>query len=76
MPHDPRLIKDESKIEQLRGSIPTWIKHLERPKTPCIAPAFGPLEGIRDAEIDQMYADGIVHRTDPFTEPQVAPANP
>jgi hypothetical protein len=34
------------------------------------------LEGIRDAEIDQMYADGIVHRTDPFTEPQVAPANP
>src|ERR1700726_4338514 len=47
MPHDPRLIKDESKIEQLRGSVPPWIKRLERPKTPCIAPAFGPLEGIR-----------------------------
>jgi crotonobetainyl-CoA:carnitine CoA-transferase CaiB-like acyl-CoA transferase len=27
-------------------------------------------------EIDGLYADGIVHRTDPFTEPQVAPANP
>ena len=36
MPHDPRLIKDESKIEQLRDSIPTWIRRLERPKTPCI----------------------------------------
>src|ERR1700755_3643624 len=47
MPHDPRIISDESKIEQLRGSIPTWIKRLERPKTPCIVPAFGPLEGIR-----------------------------
>jgi crotonobetainyl-CoA:carnitine CoA-transferase CaiB-like acyl-CoA transferase len=32
--------------------------------------------GLSHAEIDQMYADGIVHRTDPFTEPQVAPANP
>jgi crotonobetainyl-CoA:carnitine CoA-transferase CaiB-like acyl-CoA transferase len=32
--------------------------------------------GLSHAEIDGLYADGIVHRTDPFTEPQVAPANP
>ena len=47
MPHDPRLVADESKIEELRRTIPDWIKRLERPKTPCVTPAFGPLEGIR-----------------------------
>src|ERR1700745_4013517 len=60
MPHDPRLIKDESKIEQLRGSIPTWIKHLERPKTPCIVPAFGPLEGIRAVGTGQLIAQPYI----------------
>jgi hypothetical protein len=45
-----------SEIEQLRGSIPTWIKRLERPKTPCIAPAFGPLEGIRAVGTGQLIA--------------------
>ena len=60
MPHDPRLIKDESKIEQLRGSIPTWIKRLERPKTPCIAPAFGPLEGIRTVGTGQLIAQPYI----------------
>jgi len=47
MAHDPRLIKDEGKIEELRKTIPDWIKRLERPPTPCVIPAFGPLEGIR-----------------------------
>jgi CoA-transferase family III len=60
MPHDPRLIKDESKIEQLRGSIPPWIKLLERPKTPCIAPAFGPLEGIRAVGTGQLIAQPYI----------------
>jgi crotonobetainyl-CoA:carnitine CoA-transferase CaiB-like acyl-CoA transferase len=32
--------------------------------------------GLSHIEIDGLYADGIVHRTDAFTEPQVAPANP
>jgi crotonobetainyl-CoA:carnitine CoA-transferase CaiB-like acyl-CoA transferase len=32
--------------------------------------------GLSHTEIDGLYADGIVHRTDAFTEPQVAPANP
>ena len=32
--------------------------------------------GLSRTEIDGLYADGIVHRTEPFIEPQVAPANP
>src|SRR5215467_3118994 len=60
MPHDSRLIKDESKIEQLRGSLPTWIKRLERPKTPCLAPAFGPLEGIRAVGTGQLIAQPYI----------------
>src|SRR4030088_1893314 len=60
MPHDPRLIKDESKIEQLQCSIPTWSKRLERPKTPCIAPAFGPLEGIRAVGTGQLIAQPYI----------------
>jgi crotonobetainyl-CoA:carnitine CoA-transferase CaiB-like acyl-CoA transferase len=47
MPHDPRLIKHEERINDLRPTIPDWIKNLERPATPCLVPAFGPLEGIR-----------------------------
>ncbi len=47
MRHDPRLIKSEDKIGELRAIIPDWIRQLERPATPCIVPAFGPLEGIR-----------------------------
>jgi len=46
MAHDPRLVSD-AKIEELRQRIPDWVKHLERPPTPCISPTFGPLEGIR-----------------------------
>jgi crotonobetainyl-CoA:carnitine CoA-transferase CaiB-like acyl-CoA transferase len=47
MAHDPRLVKDEAAIEELRRKIPDWIKRLERPPTPCLIPRFGPLEGIR-----------------------------
>ena len=47
MAHDQRLIKNEASIADLRKNIPDWIKRLERPPTPCLAPAFGPLEGIR-----------------------------
>jgi crotonobetainyl-CoA:carnitine CoA-transferase CaiB-like acyl-CoA transferase len=31
---------------------------------------------LSEAEIDGLYADGIVHRTEPFTAPQVTSANP
>src|SRR5437016_11586905 len=47
MAHDPRLIKSEDRIVELKEIIPDWIMRLERPPTPCVVPAFGPLEGIR-----------------------------
>jgi crotonobetainyl-CoA:carnitine CoA-transferase CaiB-like acyl-CoA transferase len=47
MSHDPRLIENQDRIEELRSTIPDWIKRLERPPTPCLVPAFGPLSGIR-----------------------------
>ena len=56
MAHDPRLIKSEDKIEELRETVPDWIKNLERPATPCIVPAFGPLEGIRVVGTGQLVA--------------------
>src|SRR5258707_2720271 len=60
MPHDPRLVKDEEKIEQLRSTIPDWIKQLVRPKTPCVMPAFGPLEGIRAVCTGQLIAQPYI----------------
>ena len=47
MAHDPRLIESDDRIEELKKAVPAWIRDLERPATPCLAPAFGPLEGIR-----------------------------
>jgi crotonobetainyl-CoA:carnitine CoA-transferase CaiB-like acyl-CoA transferase len=32
--------------------------------------------GLSEADIGGLYADGIVHRTEPFTDPQAEPANP
>jgi crotonobetainyl-CoA:carnitine CoA-transferase CaiB-like acyl-CoA transferase len=46
MTHDPRLVSDD-KIEELKKNIPDWVRRLERPPTPCIAPTFGPLQDIR-----------------------------
>jgi len=47
MAHDHRLLQNEEQIEQLRKTIPDWVKNLERPETPAVIPKFGPLEGIR-----------------------------
>src|SRR5437868_1730986 len=47
MAHDPRVLKQEDQIEELKKTIPDWIKRLERPATPSLIPKFGPLEGIR-----------------------------
>jgi crotonobetainyl-CoA:carnitine CoA-transferase CaiB-like acyl-CoA transferase len=47
MAHDSRLLKDEDQIAKLRKNLPDWITQLQRPATPAVAPAFGPLEGIR-----------------------------
>src|SRR6267154_2081841 len=46
MAHDPRLVSDD-KVEELKQTIPEWVRQLDRPPTPCVTPAFGLLEGIR-----------------------------
>jgi hypothetical protein len=38
--HDPRLIKNEDQIEELRKTIPNWIIHLQRPAAAVIVPRF------------------------------------
>src|SRR5262249_54153113 len=60
LPHDPRLVPDEGNAEALQGAIPDWIKQLKRPKTPCVAPAFGPLEGIRAVGTGQLIAQPYI----------------
>jgi crotonobetainyl-CoA:carnitine CoA-transferase CaiB-like acyl-CoA transferase len=56
MVHDPCVLKHEGTIEDLTATIPAWIKRLERPATPCLTPAFGPLEGIRVIGTGQLVA--------------------
>ena len=60
MAHDPRLIKHEDAIEDLKPAIPDWIKNLKRPATPCVVPAFGPLEGIRVVGTGQLVAQPYI----------------
>ena len=60
MSHDPRIVKDQDKIEELRGTIPEWVKRLDRPATPCVIPAFGPLEGIRVVGTGQLVAQPFI----------------
>jgi crotonobetainyl-CoA:carnitine CoA-transferase CaiB-like acyl-CoA transferase len=45
--HDDRILKREEQIEELRASVPDWIKRLERPAAPALMPRFGPLQGLR-----------------------------
>jgi len=47
MAHDDRILQNEEQIEQLRKTIPDWVKNLKRPETPAVIPKFGPLEGVR-----------------------------
>ena len=60
MAHDQRLIKHEDTIEDLKPAIPDWIKNLKRPATPCVVPAFGPLEGIRVVGTGQLIAQPYI----------------
>jgi hypothetical protein len=60
MAHDPRLIRHEDAIEDLKPAIPDWIKNLKRPGTPCVVPAFGPLEGIRVVGTGQLVAQPYI----------------
>ena len=47
MTHDERLVAGDDRIEELKSQIPEWIQALERPATPAVMPAFGPLAGLR-----------------------------
>ena len=47
MAHDNRLVRHEEQIEEIKKTIPDWIKNLKRPETPMLVPKFGPLQGIR-----------------------------
>ena len=60
MTHDPRLIKHQDTIEDLKPAIPDWIKNLKRPATPCVVPAFGPLEGVRVVGTGQLIAQPYI----------------
>jgi crotonobetainyl-CoA:carnitine CoA-transferase CaiB-like acyl-CoA transferase len=60
MAHDPRLVRHEEVIDDLKPSIPDWIKNLQRPETPCVVPAFGPLEGIRVVGTGQLVAQPYI----------------
>ena len=31
MPHDPRILKHEDRIEEIRNNLPDWINRLQRP---------------------------------------------
>jgi crotonobetainyl-CoA:carnitine CoA-transferase CaiB-like acyl-CoA transferase len=54
MAHDKRLVRHEDQIEEIKKTIPDWIKNLKRPETPMLIPKFGPLQGIR------VVSSGIV----------------
>jgi crotonobetainyl-CoA:carnitine CoA-transferase CaiB-like acyl-CoA transferase len=60
MPHDPRILKHEDRIAALNGSVPDWIKRLERPAAPVLMPRFGPLEGIRAVGTGVLVAQPYV----------------
>jgi len=42
MAHDKRLVKHEDQIEELKRTIPDWIKNLKRPETPMLIPSSDP----------------------------------
>jgi hypothetical protein len=60
MAHDPRLVKNEDHIEELRKTVPDWIKRLQRPATPAVVPAFGPLEGVRAVSSGILVAQPFI----------------
>jgi len=60
MAHDSRLVRHEEAIDDRKPSIPDWIKNLQRPATPCVVPAFGPLEGIRAVGTGQLIAQPYI----------------
>ena len=37
---------------------------------------LGTMLGLSEPTIEALYAEGVVHRTEPFTAPQIAAVNP
>jgi crotonobetainyl-CoA:carnitine CoA-transferase CaiB-like acyl-CoA transferase len=60
MAHDPRLIRNEDQIEELRRTLPRWIVDLQRPAAPAIVPRFGPLEGLRAVSTGILVAQPFI----------------
>jgi crotonobetainyl-CoA:carnitine CoA-transferase CaiB-like acyl-CoA transferase len=60
MEHDPRILKHEHQIEELRKNLPDWIKRLQRAPTPALIPKFGPLEGIRVVSTGVFIAEPYI----------------
>ena len=60
MEHDPRILKHQQQIEELRNKLPDWIKRLQRPPTPALIPKFGPLEGIRVVSTGVFIAEPYI----------------
>jgi crotonobetainyl-CoA:carnitine CoA-transferase CaiB-like acyl-CoA transferase len=60
MAHDPRILKSEADIDELKKTIPEWIKKLQRPPTPAVMPKFGPLEGIRAVGTGVLIAQPFI----------------
>ena len=60
MEHDPRILKHEQQIEDIRNKLPDWIKRLQRPPTPALIPKFGPLEGIRVVSTGVFIAEPYI----------------
>jgi len=60
MEHDPRILRHEQQIEDVRNKLPDWIKRLARPPTPALMPKFGPLEGIRVVSTGVFIAEPYI----------------
>jgi hypothetical protein len=64
MAHDPRLVKNQARIAEHA------IAESSAPGTLEVETA------LYAAQIGALDADAVVHRTEPFTEPRAAAANP
>jgi crotonobetainyl-CoA:carnitine CoA-transferase CaiB-like acyl-CoA transferase len=60
MTHDPRILKHEDRIDEIRKNLPDWIARLQRPPTPSLMPKFGPLEGIRAVGTGVLVAQPFI----------------
>ena len=58
--HMTNVVVGDDRIEEYRRQIPDWIQQLERPPTPTLMPAFGPLAGIRVVSTGVLVAQPYI----------------